>query len=219
MKRIRHILICISVALFLLLFTASCSEKQPMKALSEKELAEANQWFSGIVEENQITASCISCFFTSYYSDPREIDLMEFLKYCPVGEMLTDADAEEFRCWAEAAQWPDPEGKIQKPSEFYVPVRRLANSDVSAILMQYAGITTADLESYGSAVYLEKYDAFYNFTSDFAPGHFACVGGETDGRVVRFWSDLAQDGTREILTLELVDEQYLIRSFLLEQIP
>jgi len=161
-----------------------------MKALSEEHISEANQWFSSItVNGNQISPSRISCFFTSYYADPSEIDMVEFLRYCPVGVMLTNADSEEFLAWMEAAQWPGHEGNFQKPSEFYVPVRRLANADVSAILMQYAGISTADLKNYGSAVYLDKYDAFYNYTSDFAPGRFECTGGETDGRIVRFWSE------------------------------
>ena len=211
MKKLRKsIALC---ALFLLvLVLAGCSEKSAVRSLSETQIAEANLWFSGMVDsDDQNGSGEINCFFTSYYADPREIDLKEFLKYCPVGVMLTDADAEEFHHWAEAAQWPDAVGL--NPSEFYVPVRRLANEDVSTVLMKYAGITAADLKSFGDAVYLEKYDAFYNFTSDYAPGHFECVGGETDGSVVRFWSETSLDGTRDVLTVKRVDSQYLICSF------
>ena len=218
MKKFLHQSLIICVLLGILLSMTGCSEKQSPRLLPEKELAQANQWFSGVADTgDQIGAGEISCFFTCYYSDPREIDLEEFLKYCPVSIMLTDEDAREFQDWLKASQWPDPEGIFQKPSDFYVPVRRLANADVSSVLMQYAGIATSDLEGFGNAVYLEQYDAFYNSTSDYAPGYFQCIGGEKDGSFVRFWSEISADGTRDVLTLELVNEQYLIRSFLQEK--
>ena len=219
MKKILYQVLVALGLLLVLLSMSGCSSKQPMTPLSEKELKAANQWFSEmVITGDKISTSEISCFFTCYYSDPREIELSSFLAYCPVGEILEDADTEEFLECMAAAQWPDPDGMYQKPSDFILPVRRLPNAAVSAILMQYAGITTADVKSFSGTVYLEEYDSFYNFTSDYAPGYFQCVGGETDGFQVRFWSETTAEGTRDVLTLQLENEQYLICSFLPESL-
>ena len=202
---------CIAVCaiLALILSATGCFQKQTEIPLTETEIAEANQAFLD---------SEMCCFFTCYYDDPQEIDLTAFLRYCPVGVMLEDADTEEFMAWKEAAQWPDPDGIYHKPSEFYVPVRRLANADVSAILEKYTGISTADINSIGDYVYLEEYDAFYNYTSDAAPGYFESVGGTKEGSVVRLWSETAEDGTRTVLTLEQAGDRYLIHSFMQERV-
>ena len=200
------------IALCLLTFTA-CGNK-----LSQKEIDRANEAFAHeIITENFGGATEISCFFTCYYADPREIDLWKFLQYCPAHVMLTDGDEEEFLDWLEAAQWPDYGKTYTTPNEFHVPVWRYTKSDVSAILRKYTGITVDDLNSIGDTVYMEKYDSFYNMTSDFGPGRFEAVGGETDGAFVRFWSVPDQQGNRDVLTIENVDGQYLIRSFLREK--
>ena len=209
MKRKLNRLIAVCILSLFMIAAAGCAEKETARPLSETELMEANQAFSD-------PEMC--CFFTCYYEDPQEIDLTAFLKYCPVGVMLEDADTEEFLTWKETAQWPDPKGIYQKPSEFYVPVRRLANADVSAILEKYTGISTADINSIGDYVYLEEYDAFYNYTSDAAPGYFESVGGTKEGSVVRLWSETAEDGTRTVLTLEQAGDRYLIHSFMQERV-
>lgn len=197
------------IFLFLMFALTGCYGNKSVRILTESELAEANQAFSD---------PQMCCFFTCHYATPAEIDLFEFLKYCPGSVMLTDADAEEFQDWIKAAHWPDPDGIYEKPSEFYIPVRRLANENVSEILVHYAGITTKDLLSFGNAVYLEKYDSFYNYTTDYAPGYFECVGGGMNDQLIWFWSEPDADGTRQVLTMKQVNDVYLIRSFLREPI-
>ena len=44
-------------------------------------------------------------------------------------------------------------------------------------LERYAGITAAELADTSGVPYLEEYDAWYTFTSDFGPGKFLCAGG------------------------------------------
>ena len=55
---------------------------------------------------------------------------------------------------------------------------------VEAVLQRFAGIGLADLkdiqEPFSGYTYLESTDAFYNTTSDYAPGYFICTGGEVN---------------------------------------
>lgn len=207
--------LCLIVTVFCLILLSGCGNQ-----LSKKEIEKANEAFAHeIVTGNFGEASEISCFFTCYYEDPREIDLWKFLQYCPAHVMLWEGDEEEFQAWLEADPWPDYGITYTTPCEFPFPVWRYTKADVSAILSKYAGITVDDLESFGDATYIKEYEAFYNMTTDFGPGRFEAAGGETDGSYVRFWSEADQEGNRKVLTMEKVGDQYFIRSFLQETAP
>lgn len=39
-------------------------------------------------EYRYTTSTPVSCFFTSHYDDPRDIDLADFLRYCPLSTTL-----------------------------------------------------------------------------------------------------------------------------------
>ncbi len=70
------------------------------------------------------------------------------------------------------------------------------------------------MNSWAGTLYLEEYDAFYNFTSDFGPGAFICSGGEKQGGVIRLWSDAGPAAKeRDVLTLREEGGRYLIQSF------
>lgn len=197
----------------LLIFMTGCGNQ-----LSKQEIARANEAFTHtVVTGNHAETSEISCFFTCYYDDPREIDLWKFLYNCPLQVRLTYGDEQEFFDWLDATDGYLEGVTWQSPEEYFVPVWRYTKDSVSALLTRYAGITADDLNSWGNALYLEKYDAFYNCSSDVRSGRFACVGGEKDGAIIRFWSETDQEGMREVLTVEKVDETYLIRSFLREK--
>ena len=63
-------------------------------------------------------------------------------------------------------------------------------------------------------LYLEEYDAYYNFTSDFGPGIFVCVGGEKAGDIIRLWSaPKDNDGSRDVLTIREADGGYFIQAY------
>ena len=142
-------------------------------------------------------AFLINCFFTSNYSDPRDIDLAEFLAYCPLGETASD----NYGTVTDEAERAALIATGKYPGEF-VPTHRYRVADINAALTQYAGITlddmTTDWRSDERMLYLPEYDAFYNFTSDFGPGMFAPERGERLGNIVRLygqWSTLQVTGT------------------------
>lgn len=72
--------------------------------LTEAQIEEFKELFASTAdvtdettgEYRYTTSTPVSCFFTSRYDDPRDIDLAEFLRYCPLGTTLGDADVEEF---------------------------------------------------------------------------------------------------------------------------
>ena len=166
-------------------------------------------------EYRYTTSTPVSCFFTSHYDDPRDIDLAEFLRYCPLGTTLEDADAEEFHAVLEA--WGEDTEQYKVPNDFMVPVHRILKSDVSALLTQWADITVDDLRDQEGVTYLAQYDAFYNRTSDFGPGYFIPVGGEQYGDSIRLWSAPRGEngeGTHDELTLRVrPDGSYCIEAF------
>lgn len=216
MKR-RNFGILLGICLLLL---AGCAREAADGPLTQAEIAQANEAFQSqraVYEEGRSTATVypteISCFFTSYYADPSEIALREFLQYCPIDSVLEDSDAEEFRT-VIAAILEDPTF-FSLPSKYVVPVHRYRKADVSALLTKYAGITIEELVNTEGVLYLEEYDAFYNFTSDFGPGRFECVGGERTGDTIRFWSETDEEGNRKELTVRKEKGTYVIQSFLL----
>ena len=153
------------------------------------------------------SARPFSCFFTSTYSDPRDLDLAAFLAYCPLRETVSD-DWGTIRDDAER-EAVTASGKY--PGDF-VPTHRYRVADIDGALTRYAGVTLDELATDwrhdGRMLYLPEYDAFYNFTSDFAAGVFQPRYGERDGGAVTLWSDDA------VLRLRLTDGGYHILSHL-----
>ncbi|MBD5148280.1 MAG: M56 family metallopeptidase, partial [Oscillibacter sp.] len=207
-------------------FTAPFSSAGNPVPLTQAEIRRANEaiCLSGtdsvidLDSENFDQLLQICCFFTSYYDDPSEIRLGEFLRYCPLGTTLTEEDSVEWEqlkanpwfalYWGEA-----PESLSDMP----VPVHRYLAKDVSALLKTYADITLEDITQWEDVIYVDgpfyNDGAFYNFTSDFGPGYFRCTGGEKEGDTVRLWDDFRKDGTRSVLTVQKEGDDWFIRSF------
>ena len=121
----------------------------------------------------------VNGFFTSTYDDVRELNLKEFLTYFgECGE--EDISEEEFAQLKD--KWAD--FKAERLEDFPLPIHRYPASAVEAVLQRFAGIGLADLkdiqEPFSGYTYLESTDAFYNTTSDYAPGYFICTGGEVN---------------------------------------
>ncbi len=155
---------------------------------------------------NTVRASLVSCFFTSYYSDPCDLDLGSFLDYCPLGRIIGFADGSMTE--AEHAAIVDALGGADPTRA--VPTRRYLVSDINAALEEYAGITlddlTTDWRNDERMLYLPEYDAFYNFTSDWGPGRFEPISGERAGNYVTLRSEHA------VLTLWTYDGGFYILS-------
>ena len=187
-----------------------------LRALTEEEVARVNEAFEPFVQlaDNVYGSSEICCFFTSSYDNPAQINLEEFLRYCPIGlsNSLGEEDTEEFLAVMELDNgWIDPDRELSSPIDLPVPVHRYPRAEVSALLQKYAGVAVEELDWEG-CLYLEKYDAFYNFTSDAGPGFFPCAGGEVSGDTAVLWSNPDEKGDRCRLTLQKNGDRWLFQS-------
>ena len=177
-------------------------------SLTEEEIAQVNEAFNPIVDdgEGNVSANPLNSFFTSYYDRPESMDLVEFLRYFPSDETITDQA--EFEALKAAGKWTfAAETLDQMPT----PIHKFPAVAISAFLEQHTGISVADLtgwEESGELAYLEEYEAFYNISGDFGVGLFPCIWGEKLDDTVILYSN------ESILTLEKSRESYWIRSFL-----
>lgn len=163
-------------------------------ALTAEEIARVNEAFvPAFVEDGMVRNNPLCCLLSCYYAKPEDIDLSAFLAYSfaveqgpdwePVGEA-------EFQALREQAEWLGDSLEAWR-----TPIGRIPRDQVDAFLEKYTGITTADLAAPWAAkelIYLEEYDAYYNFTSDFDPGYFECEEGVRDGGTVRLTGDRAE---------------------------
>ena len=185
--------------------------RSPGTPLTAEQIEKAKEALSSVIydrQDNIIGVNPISCFFTSYYDDVRELDFEEFLAYF-TGDGST-VDEEEFAALKELDNFLF-RGEVSTLSDMPVPVHRYPRRLVDMVLKEYAGITTEDLDTSG-VEYLPEYDAFYNYTSDFGPGTFTCTRGEIMDNIVRLYDEASPLGT-DILTLRKDGEAYRIVSY------
>lgn len=197
--------------------TSPAQTEAAARALTQEEVAAVNEAFSSTRQEgNTVWSTPVSGFFTSYYDDVTRLDFADFLRYFPDDGVLEDADQEEFAALAALPgfPWNNESTTVERnlPSDLPVPVHRITRASVDAALERYAGITSADLADTSGVPYLEDYDAWYTFTSDFGPGSFVCAGGQVDGDTALLWSADREDGYRTELTLEKDGEAWHIRA-------
>lgn len=179
-------------------------------ALTAEEIAQVNEVFTPVYtdeEKNVSWANPLDSFFTCLYQTPEEIDLAAFLYHFSPGS--EPSGEEEFQALKAAEDWPF--GDIAR-DRMPVPIHKYLRSDVDAALMEHTGVTTADLTGANTGdlllLYLEEYDAYYNFTSDFGPGVFQCESGwytDTEARLT---------GVNAVLTLRKQGDHWLFQSFL-----
>lgn len=156
----------------------------------------------------------VSCFFTSDYTDPRDMDANAFLNYCPGTGSLGAADEEEFKYVQEKLDWRDGNGELLPAGG--IPCRRLPRSYVNELLTKYAGITVEDMNTdwLTEAFYIPATDCFYSFSSDFDPGRFTPCYGERDGDTVTLWEYPSgyEKPVGHVLTLKNDGDRWLIVS-------
>jgi len=148
----------------------------------------------------------LSCFFTSYYEDVKDINLSNFLRYYPYGEVLEEIS--EFDDLKKHKNWPF--GEVNSSSELPVPIHRYKKEIIQNMFSSYAGISLDEMTGVGfdDLIYIESTDSYYNFTSDFGPGVFNCIDGKVEKGVIKL------NGNNSVLTIEKNDEKYVIKSFL-----
>ena len=189
------------------------------RPLTEEEIAQVNEAFLSRMERDGVTyATPVSGFFTSFYDDVTQLDFFDFLYYFPGDGTLGEEDQEEFAALAALPDFPWIDGFTGRPwaspADLPVPVHRIPRASVDAALERYAGITTADLADTSGVPYLEEYDAWYTFSSDFGPGTFPCAGGQVDEEagIALLWTDRGGDGSRTELLLGRDGENWHIRA-------
>ena len=176
------------------------------RTLTQEEIGTINAAFDPIIYDKQgnpMSTNIWSCFFTSYYDDIRDMDFAEFLMYYPSDGSTVDRHEFDALRNQEDFWFKNAESLDNMP----VPVHKLSARIVELTLKEYAGITLKDLDT-SKVDYLAEYDAFYNYTSDYAPGIFQCTRGEIDGDLVRLYEET--DNGTDILTLRKDGDRYLI---------
>lgn len=188
-------------------FTGAKADASPAVPLTAEEIAAYNKTFEQLLfdEAGNATVNPLSHFFTSYYSRPEDINMTEFLRYFPSEELSGDT---EFAALKASKNWPfDTDVTL---SEMPLPIHKIPADTVNEVLRKYMAITLGDLSGVGgqTLLYLKEYDAYYNFTSDFAAGVFVCTAGEKQGDTVHLFGDTAT------LTLKTNADGFTIVSFL-----
>ncbi|HOJ12386.1 MAG TPA: M56 family metallopeptidase [Clostridiales bacterium] len=187
-------------------FTGAKGKKDKIVPLTDKEIQQYNKVFETISfdEQDNVIINPFSHFFKSYYDRPEDIDLALFLRYFPSEEDVTDKA--EFRALMATENWPF--GADMTMERMPVPIHKFPTETINRTLQKNMGITLDDLKSIEteSLIYLKEYDAYYNFTSDFAAGTFYCTHGETQGDIIRLYNEFVT------LTLKKCDDGFLFVS-------
>lgn len=174
--------------------------------LSEAEIEQYNKVLEPLITDAQgnTAVNPLSHFLTSYYDRPEDIDLAECLRYFPAENDVTDEA--EFEALKSAGNWPF--GADMTLERMPVPIHKYPSDAVNETLQKYAGVALNDLSGAGAdeLIYLKEYDAYYNFTSDFAAGVFVCTSGERQGDIVRLY------GKHATLTLKKQGDGFLFVS-------
>lgn len=137
-----------------------------------------------------------SYFLTSYYDNIRDLNFEEFIRYFPSSGKTTEA---EFEALKKLDDWPFK--WVENMADMPVPIQQHTVSSINEVLTRWGGITTNDLDTAG-VCYLEKYDAYYTYTSDFNMFYFIAESGEQIGDYVYLYEPVGNGGIA-VLTLHL----------------
>ncbi len=161
--------------------------------ITGEELSQWREMFRGdYTIDNTGYPSSVNGFFLSDWADPRDLDLGELLYYFGWPEWMNyqgdDPTEEELADVYKAVQ--DMNGEEEVTWLDALPCHKIPASVVDVVLEHYAGITLDDMNKdwRSELLYLEKYDSFYTFTSDFGPGEFYPLYGERQGDILTLWS-------------------------------
>jgi hypothetical protein len=184
-------------------------EEDKIFSLSPDQIARVNEMFVPAFTDTNgnLTVNPISCFFTSYYNGPEDIDFDNFLRYFPYYDDINDV--EELNSLKKQENWPFGED-IESIS---VPIHKYLAEEVEQFLWEFAGIKLENMNGveFHEVLYLEEYDSYYNYTSDFGPASFECDSGEVSNGNIRLYDQYGAGKCVE-LTLEKQNGRYVIVS-------
>ena len=174
----------------------------PRHTLTQEELAAYNAVMDPAVRDESgdivdFHIQPFSYFFSSYYKNVRNLNFEEFIRYFPDSGQATEA---EFEALKKLDDWPFKQ--VARMEDMPVPIHRHTISSINEVLTRWGGITTSDLDTSG-VCYLEEYDAYYTFTSDFNMFYFIAESGEQVGNYV-YLRKSVENGNIAVLTLRLM---------------
>lgn len=175
------------------------------EALTADELAKAQDFCdSGVVRQS---------FLVTHFDDVRSIDVGDLMRYAPnrykdyADEIDNDAEWQAFWTAVAGTDWEDSGD---------MPLQRYKRENVDALLAECTDITAAELRHSRYAFYLEEYDAWYSYVSDFGWGVFRVAEGERWGNILFLRGDDLDGGKNRLdhaLTLLQTDDGYQIIAF------
>lgn len=174
----------------------------PRHTLTQEELAAYNAVMDPAVRDESgdivdFHIQPFSYFFSSYYKNVRNLNFEEFIRYFPDSGQATEA---EFEALKKLDDWPFK--RVARMEDMPVPIHRHTISSINEVLTRWGGITTSNLDTSG-VCYLEEYDAYYTYTSDFNMFYFIAESGEQVGNYV-YLRKSVENGNIAVLTLRLV---------------
>lgn len=176
--------------------------------IKEEQIEEINRllspYFTGGSDQE---VNPIGCFFTSYYKELKDIDLVAFLMYFPYGEV--PEKLEEYEDLRKIDHWSFKDVDFEN---MVVPIHRYRRLVVQGVFENYGSIGIEELNRKEDLVYLKSTDSYYNYTSDFAPGYFNCDKGNVKGDLISLYGS-SPNGTGEVLTIIRIGGEYVIQSY------
>ena len=174
----------------------------PRHTLTQEELAAYNAVMDPAVRDESgdivdFHIQPFSYFFSSYYKNVRNLNFEEFIRYFPDSGQATEA---EFEALKKLDDWPFK--RVARMEDMPVPIHRHTVSSINEVLTRWGDITTSNLDTSG-VCYLEEYDAYYTYTSDFNMFYFIAESGEQVGNYV-YLRKSVENGNIAVLTLRLV---------------
>ena len=174
----------------------------PRHTLTQEELVAYNAVMDPAVRDESgdvvdLNIQPASYFLTSYYDNVRDLNFEEFIRYFPSSGKTTEA---EFEALKKLDDWPFK--WVENMADMPVPIQQHTASSINEVLTRWGGITTNDLDTAG-VCYLEEYDAYYTFTSDFNMFYFIAESGEQVGNYV-YLRKSVENGNIAVLTLRLM---------------
>ena len=161
----------------------------PRHTLTQEDLAAYNAVMDFHIQP-------FSYFFSSYYKNVRNLNFEEFIRYFPDSGQASEA---EFEALKKLDDWPFK--RVARMEDMPVPIHRHTISSINEVLTRWGGITTSNLDTSG-VCYLEEYDAYYTYTSDFNMFYFIAESGEQVGNYV-YLRKSVENGNIAVLTLRL----------------
>ena len=176
-------------------------QHSPRHTLTQEELAAYNAVMDPAVRDESgdivdFHIQPFSYFFSSYYENVRNLNFEEFIRYFPDSGQATEAEFEALKKLDDR-----PFKQVERMEDMPVPIHRHTVSSINEVLTRWGGITTSDLDTSG-VCYLEEYDAYYTFTSDFNMFYFIAESGEQVGNYV-YLRKSVENGNIVVLTLRL----------------